>query len=205
MKKQRLIGVFAAALVTVLATGCHFHLHDGNGRITSEERTVDEGFYGVVLEGVGDVNIRPGETYRGRDYAVVVTTDSNIQDMVVITTDSSNVYVDERGRRGFNPTKLKIDVYLPELRKASLKGVGNIKVSSGSVSSLAISLSGVGDIDAQNYRAQTVEVTHSGVGNVKTWAENVLTGKHSGIGDILYRGSPVKNISGSGIGKVRQL
>ena len=205
MKNHRLCTGFFAIIIMAFVTGCHMHMLDGNGKIVSEERTVGGRFTGVVLEGIGKVDIHPGETYRGQEYAVIVTTDSNIQHIVAITTESSNVCIDERDRHSFNPTKLKFDVYLPELRNISLSGVGDIKVGSGSVTNLTISLSGVGDISAHNFQAQTVDVNLSGTGNVKTWAENVLTGKLSGIGDILYRGNPARNIKETGIGRVKHL
>ena len=205
MKNQRVFTVLLVILLAVLAAGCHMHMVDGNGKIVIEERTVDEGFYAVELTGVGKVDIYPGESYNGREYAVTVTTDSNIQHLVVITSDGSKLCIDEKSRHSFDPTKLAIDVYLPELRSVSLGGVGTVKVNSGSVTNLAISLSGVGEISAQNYQAQTVDVTLSGTGNVKTWAENALTGKLSGIGDILYKGNPAKNVRETGIGKVKRL
>jgi hypothetical protein len=189
------------AVIGVFITGCQ--LDDrikGNGNITNTER-IAEGFKGILLEGVANINVHFSE-----DYKVVVTTDSNIQDYITIEVKNSLLYVDEkRTRDGINPTKIIIDVYLPELENITSKGVGNIEIDSGNGSALNLTLSGVGNIDAQNFQAQNVTVGHSGVGNVKIWATNTLNGYLSGVGNIFYKGNPTMNVNRTGVGNVKKL
>jgi hypothetical protein len=109
------------------------------------------------------------------------------------------------GALGFNPTKLTIDVYLPELKSTKLEGVGNIKIFNGKTPELEIQLSGVGDIDALNYQTQSIDIRLSGTGDVTAWATISIKGRLSGIGNIMYKGSPANDISVGGIGKVSAL
>jgi hypothetical protein len=204
MKKNAFLSALLLFGFSGFLTGCHIVIHTlkGNGNIVSEERTAGS-FNIVLLEGVADVvNIHHDE-----DYRVTVTTDSNIQDIVEITADGNILKIDEKHERGgFDSTKLIIDVYMPELKEISLKGVGNFQVVGGNTSDLRITLSGVGNINAQDYEAKNVNITLSGVGNIKTWATESLSINFSGIGDILYKGNPpVKNISGNGIGKIEKM
>jgi hypothetical protein len=171
----------------------------GNGDVISQERTA-EGFTGVVLDGVGNINI-----YFTDHYRVVVTTDSNIQDIVTIVVKDNALHIDEKNNSGISSTKLTIDIYMPEINIIDLKGVGNIDVGAGGTSDLEINLSGVGNISADHYQAQTGTVMLNGVGDIKIWATNSLTGSLSGVGNILYKGNPTKNIDVSGIGQVKQM
>jgi len=42
--------------------------------------------------------------------------------------------------------------------------------------------------------------------DIKIWVTESLTGSHSGIGDILYKGNPsIKNINKTGIGNISSL
>ena len=207
MKKNGFFAIFTAITVIFamgIFSGCIIGGDFGNGRIISQERTVS-GFNKVKMEGVGDVTIHPGVQYHGQDYAAIVTTDSNIQDVVTVSVDGSTLFINTKRHINFIPTKLSVDIYTPELHSVSLKGVGDIEVGSGSTANLKLSLSGVGDIKAQKYEAQNVEVQFSGTGDVKTWATTTLTGKLSGVGNILYRGSPTINVEKTGIGQVKKL
>jgi hypothetical protein len=158
-------------------TGCYID----NGNAISQERTV-EGFNGIKLDGVGNVNVQTGENYK-----VVVTTDSNLHDRVLTTVNGNILCITQRSG-SFNAKELTIDVYLPKLTSISLNGSGNFTVDSGNTSELTFSLSGTGNIDAQNFQVQDINITHSGVGNAKIWAINSLNGTLSGVGNIRYRG-----------------
>jgi hypothetical protein len=188
------------AVIAVFITGCPIDKIKGNGNITKTER-ITEGFNGILLEGVANIKIHFSENYK-----IVVTTDSNIQDFITIEVKNSLLYVDEkRTQDGINPTKIIIDVYLPELENITSKGVGNIEIDSGNGSALNLTLSGVGNIDAQNFQAQNATIRHSGVGNVNIWATNTLNGNLSGVGNIFYKGNPTINVDRTGIGNVKKL
>jgi len=201
-----LLPVFGAVLVFM--TGCIIHFGDmnetkGNGRVVVRERSIEQ-FDSITLNGVGKINIYPGQKYNGESYKVVVTTDSNIQEIIEVKVKSGCLYIDYKNNFSLNPTKLVLDVYLPELKEVCLSGVGDIFISNGNANSLDISLSGVGNINALNYLVKNIDIQLSGVGDARIWATQNLSGRLSGIGDIVYKGNPTNNIKVNGIGKVRR-
>jgi hypothetical protein len=135
---------------------------------------------------------------------VVVTTDNNLQEFVLVEVKNDVVHINTKSNPNFRPTKLIVDVHLPELQSISLNGVGNVKLSDGNASDLKISLSGVGNIDAQNYQVENIVITQSGVGNSKIWATNSLSGTLSGVGNISYKGDPTITVNVSGVGKINK-
>lgn len=199
MKKYWFLSAVLIGFVGILSS-CHLTGIHGNGKIVSQERPA-KNFNNVILEGVGNVNI-----YYAENYKVRVTTDSNIQEYVTIKVIGDNLYIDEKSKGGVNPSKLTIDIYTPGLGNIILKGVGNIKIVNGGSSDINLNLSGVGNIDARNYEAENVVVTLSGTGDIKTWVTKSLTGKLSGIGNIMYKGNPsINNVNRTGIGNVKKL
>jgi len=187
--------IFILITSVLILTSCTI----GDGDVIRQERHV-RGFDAISVDGVADVNIRPGE-----DYKVVVITDENLQYRILTETRNNVLYISIKSRKGFSSTKLVVDVHLPELQRLDLSGVGDVRIADGSATDLAISLSGVGNIDAQNYRIENVNIRHSGVGDVKIWATHTLDGTLSGVGNIRYKGNPTVSVKVSGIGKVREL
>jgi len=203
MKNKRLLSVLPVIAIMVLFNGCHLlhhlvHTH-GNGRVVTRERTTGD-FTGVVLEGTGDVKI-----HYSADCRVTVTTDSNIQDIITTKIIGDFLYIDSNCIGGFNSTKLIIDVYMPEVKNIRLRGAGNISVSGGKTPSIKISLSGVGNINAQNLETEDADVTLSGTGDIRIWVTDNLTGKLSGVGNIMYRGNPWININKTGVGSIKKI
>ena len=186
--------------VTVVFVSCKKEkTGKGSGNVVSQERTAS-GFYGIRMDGVAEVNVYTGENYR-----VVVTTDDNLQDVVFTEVMNNVLHINERVQISFEPTKLIVDVYLPELKSIDLQGVGNVKLSNGSASDFKITLSGVGNIDAQNYQVENITITHSGVGNAKIWVTGSLKGSISGVGNVYYKGNPTMGVNVSGVGGVMKL
>jgi len=202
MKILKILPALAIAVFLSVSGGCslmHMHLH-GNGRVVSLDRSVSD-FRGVVLNGVGNINV-----YYSEDCRVVVTTDSNIQNIIVTEVNGGFLHINEHCHGSFNPTKLKVDIYMPELNFIKLKGAGNIRIMGGSTDNLDLVLSGCGNIDAQNIVAENVVVSLSGAGDIKTWVTGSLTGSLSGVGSILYKGNPsTNNIHRTGVGNIRKL
>jgi hypothetical protein len=201
MKNFRGSSVLLALIISVGFAACDMGNNlIGNGNIISQERTA-EGFNGIMLNGVGDINVNFAETYK-----VIVTTDSNIQDIVAVKVDGTYLCIDKiHSHNGLKPTKLVIDVYLPEIKKLNLKGVGNISIDNGVGEDLEISLHGVGNVNASNYQIKKGTVDLSGVGNIKIWATKELNGNLTGVGDILYKGNPMRNVRSDGVGKIRSM
>ena len=194
MRNKVFVLVFGVIMTVAFFTGCDV----GNGNVTSQERTV-EGFNGITLDGLGNVNVHPG-----KDYKVVVTTDSNLHDRVLTTVNDNTLCITQRSG-SFNAKELKIDVYLPEPTSISLNGSGTVTVNSGSASELTLSLSGIGNINAQNFQVQDVHITLPGAGNARIWVTNSLTGTISGVGNIRYKGNPTINVNRTGAGNITPL
>ena len=201
LRKGSLLFTICAVMVVGIMTGCYgdFRPKKGDGNIVSQERTAS-GFSGITVDWVANVNV-----YIGEDYKVVVTTDDNLQAIVLTEVENNILYITEESKMNSKPTKLIVDVYLPELKSIDLRGVGNVNLSNGNASDLEISLSGVGNIDAQNYQIQHVTINHSGVGNAKIWVTDSLKGSLSGVGKISYKGNPTIAVNVSGVGKVNKL
>ena len=191
---RRNVLAFLGLMLMVVFLGCEM----GNGEVISQERNV-EGFNGVKLEGVGNVNVYPGENYR-----VIVKTNSNLMDRVLTTVSGNILHISQKSGI-FNATELTIDVYIPEITSIVLSGTGNIKVYNGNSSELSISKSGTGNIDAQDFQVQDVTINQSGTGNTKIWATNNLNGSLSGTGNIYYKGNPEINVNITGVGNIRPL
>jgi len=191
---RRNVLAFFGFMLMVVFLGCDM----GNGDIISEERTV-EGFNGVKLEGVANINVYPGENYR-----VIVKTDSNLMDRVLTTVSGNILHISQKSG-SFNATELTIDVYMPEIKSIILSGTGNLKVFNGNSSGLSISKSGTGNIDAQDFQVQNVTINQSGTGNSKVWAINTLNVTLSGTGNIFYKGNPTVNVNKTGTGNIKPL
>ena len=200
MKRNGFLAIFLFFAILGIFNSCSDNDTQGNGNVIIQERAVS-GFSGVSLDGVGNVNIQYSQNFK-----VIVTTDSNIQDLITISDNADVLYISERDNKGFNATKLVIDVYMPEIGNVTLKGAGNINILDGKTSDFEIVLSGTGNIDAQNYKTKNAVVNLSGAGDIKLWATNSLTGKLSGVGNIYYKGNPsVKGVNITGIGNVSGL
>jgi hypothetical protein len=170
----------------------------GNGNIISQERKVKE-FDGIALYGIGNINIHFAE-----DYKVIVTTDSNIQDFVEIEISDSTLSI-EKKRENYYPTKLTIDVFLPELKSIISNGAGNVEFIDRTASDLKIILSGSGVIDAVKCRVQNVDVTLSGSGNIKIGVVNTLKAYLTGSGGIDAENCQVQNadVTLTGCGNIK--
>jgi len=176
--------------------GCEIGI-GGNGDVISLERTI-EGFNGISLVGVGNINI-----YNGENFKIVIKTDSNLQDRV-LTTVNENILQISQEPGNFNATELTINIFMPDLKSIALSGAGNIRIIAGSATDLQISLSGAGNINAQDFQVQNITINHSGVGNARIWAVSSLNGTLSGVGNISYKGNPTVNINRTGVGTVKQ-
>lgn len=101
------------------------------------------------------------------------------------------------GMSGSGDISLELDADEVE---ASLSGSGDIALS-GSADRVEIRISGSGDVKAYDLEANHVEATVSGSADIRVTANESLTARVSGSGDIHYRGNPSKvdsKSSGSG-------
>jgi hypothetical protein len=208
MKKQWIFAILLSVLfIGLISFGVIYDnvwVHDvkPNGNVVSQDRAI-EGFDNVILDGVGDVNIHPGEEYK-----VVVTTNSNLQEKVITKVTGNTLYIDQERNfkeKNFNLEKITIDVYIPELKSVSVNGAGSLKINNGSASELEVSLFGLGSIDAQNFQVESINVMHSGAGEIKIWVTQTLKAELSGIGSIDAQKHPMENadVMHSGAGDIK--
>jgi hypothetical protein len=137
------------------------------------------------------------------NYRVVVTSDSNIQE--IVTTVIENNVLNVGLKRDVKNVEVIVDVYLPKIDMINLQGVGNIEIEEGEGLDLEIKYSGVGTINAEKYCVENATITYSGVGEIRIWATNSLNGNCSGVGAIKYKGSPKMNINFNGVGGFQQI
>ena len=184
------IGILTVLLAIGLLSGCPATGVDisgagtrGDGNVVSQERNASN-FSGVTLDGIGDVNI-----YCGENFKVVVTTDSNLQDILTTNVRGNILYIDQLKNTNIrNVTKMIIDVHMPELKSFKSDGGGNIEIRNNVAENVNVTLSGIGDIKIINGKTSNFEIIHSGGGNIDVnnyQAKNVNV-TLSGIGDIKF-------------------
>jgi hypothetical protein len=83
-----------------------------------------------------------------------------------------------------------------------LSGTGSVRLA-GAANYLSASISGVGQLDADALVAQDATVSISGIGGANLQALRTLAVTRSGIGSVVYRGTPQVTATGGGIGGVR--
>ena len=87
---------------------------------------------------------------------------------------------------------------------ANIRGSGGITLT-GKSQKAELDISGSGAFECLELEAQDVIVKISGSGNTRVNAINNLTGRISGAGNIVYKGSPKITYSGSGSGTLKTL
>ncbi|KEO72282.1 head GIN domain-containing protein [Anditalea andensis] len=85
----------------------------------------------------------------------------------------------------------------------SMSGSGNIDIAGGSVKHLTIKQSGAGNYRGLDFQAEDAEVNQSGSGNTALTANNSLSVRSSGSGNIDYKGSAEhRDVRFTGSGRV---
>ena len=211
MKNNKILVILWCVISVSFIMGCSLEDYNtfngtltGNGNVISQERNITD-FNGIVSDAAGNVNIYPAENFR-----VVVTTDSNLQDVVNLWITGNTLYINNVFPAGYSrfraSSAMRIDVYLPELENIDLSGVGNIRINNHVISDIAINLSGAGNIDVQNIEAANIAINLSGVGNIDVHniqAANVTAGL-SGSGSIRINNGNVSgiNMNLNGVGNI---
>ncbi len=187
----------------------------GSGNVISETRNVS-GFDAVVLEGSGDVNVAFGS-----EESVVVESDDNIVPLIETTVQNGKLVIGIKGNTSITTQKgIHVNITMKSMQGVSLKGSGNIKVSSlvgknvsvdlsgsgtitmeGTADSVDISLPGSGNIYCDGLKARSATVSLNGSGNISVYASDSLDATLRGSGNIRYSGNPAqvnKSVTGSG-------
>jgi hypothetical protein len=116
------LNIFILLLITVISTGyvscSNIFSKVGNGNLVVSERTVST-FEKISSSGSSEIYFHASQEYR-----VVVTTDSNLVD--IVTTDVRNNVLNIGFKGGaYSFTKIQVDVYCPTLTSVSISGSGS--------------------------------------------------------------------------------
>ncbi|GIL38376.1 head GIN domain-containing protein [Roseiterribacter gracilis] len=185
-------------------------------RFGTETRPVAIGTRGVEVDGPIDVTLAIGPTP-----SLVLEANDNLLPRITSETRDGVLHLDMRGWT-MGVTRLKATLTLPQAQMISVRGVGNIDATgfaggpldivisgaghvrvAGMAERLTVTVSGVGGVNADALAVQDATVMTSGAGNVKLQVARTLGVTHSGIGSVVYRGTPQVTASGNGIGEVR--
>ncbi len=184
-----------AIVLAVTCLGASADIVSGNGKVTTERRTVSA-FSSISVGGSGILRVHKGPQ------KVEVTCDSNIAPYVTTNVIGGRLDI------GFKPftsilglTKLQYDITLPSLEAVTLAGSGDAYIDAFSGESFTAGVAGSGGIKADlDYTSITLTVAGSGGFDATIRAKRLET-RSTGSGDVYLRGSADTarlTISGSG-------
>jgi hypothetical protein len=177
MNINKFFSVFLIVTTVVFLIGClpkEEQILQGNGNvITLDIELNDLHFNSVVLKNNLDKYFHHNiNIYHDDIFNVKITTDSNIHDFFAIYVENYNLIIAHSyflvkfGYDNINATELIIDVYIPEIKKIELNGIGNIEIHDGNIYDFEIVLAGIGNVYLQNFEAVNVNIVLSGTGNI---------------------------------------
>ena len=209
--------VWAGCDVSINGVDLTSKLVKGSGVSATETREVDS-FKSINISGIGKLEIT-----QGNEFSVVVTTDENLQPLIVtvVENDELKIYSSE----SISPSSdvgLQIAVVMPRVENLKMSGACNgtlkeidadslgVKVSgvakivgAGKVDSLDLKTNGASSINTSDLVAKTLVVDVSGAGKASVHATEKATVKVSGAGKVtVYGNPPILDKSVSGVGKV---
>ena len=216
MSTHFLRNALVPGLLLVLLPSCDLGI-DGNGNRTVEDRPARD-FTGVKARGSLDVKVQRGDVF-----SVVVSIDSNLQDVVVTRVDGGTLIVDVAKPIGDTVSGPHVIVTMPVLRAAVLSGSGALSaetftqdqpvdlilegsgnlVFSGDVPTLTGRLIGSGDMSLRGSTG-AVDLTLEGSGNLDARNMSATTGDISldGSGDLAATVTGSTRIAMSGSGNI---
>lgn len=222
MRSKAISAVLLASLL--LGAGCVVHsdidVVRGSGNVLRQVRTV-EAFDRIDVSGAVRVVVEVGG-----ERAVRVEADDNIAPLVETRVRRRTLRISSKSpwRSGLDEG-VRVFVTVPSLRAFSvggscsgtLEGLAgprfDLRVSGaatlalrGAVETFEIDVSGSGRIDAEQLRARQVDADVSGAGEVRVNATESLDATVSGVGTILFAGSPA-NVQRKvrGIGRIEPI
>lgn len=133
--------VWVSALV--LLASCHPFGKKGNGKISTEQRSVQP-FTRVSIEGIFPVEI----TQTGEAEGVKVETDENLQECITVRNEGGKLVVESEGKPSIRSTKMKVTVNVKQLREIEFSSVGNLTTANTlKLDSIEINSESVGKMD----------------------------------------------------------
>lgn len=214
MEQSRILFLLASSVL--LFTACRKDEIRGNGITTTEIRPVPV-FTMVRIEGPIRADIRYSPVQQ-----VAVRTDQNVQRMVRANVSDNTLTLSLAQANYDDDFKFEVTVDMPTIHRLTQNGVSDVRLSSffglsalevisngvgdialyGSTGRLSVTQHGVGRVNAQGMSADTCQVGLSGVGSMEVRVNDLLHGYLSGVGNIRYHGTPLVDITDTGVGNV---
>ncbi len=184
----------------------------GSGVKHTIERAV-KSFSSVTVDGGFDINYQHGSPL------LTITGDDNIIEHVIssVTHNTLRLSTDKSYSASY---PIVIDVFSQRLQEMSLDGTSTVKLNdiktdqltlnisgtvdvmaTGKADALKLTLQGTGDVMVRQLDSDIVTVELDGTSNVEVTAHKKLDANITGVGNILYFGSPQKvskQVSGVG-------
>ena len=186
----------------------------GSGVAASQTRDLAP-FHAVELTGSNNVIIRVGGAQ-----SVVVKGDDNLVDRITTEVQSGRLDIGTTLDSFSTKSPMSVEISVPSLDALTLSGAGNIAVTgvdaqgftvdlpgsgtvtaSGTTSRLDVTLGGSGTLQFSRLVANDVRAVLEGTGTIFVTATASIDASVSGVGSILYGGSPQhvsRNVSGTG-------
>lgn len=184
----------------------------GSGVKDTIERKV-KSFSAVTVDGAFDVIFHHGPS------SLTITGDDNIIKHVLSSVTGKTLRLDiNKSYSSYFP--IVVNVFSPTIQKMTLKGTSIVKLvdiktdqltldvigsvdikATGRATTLNLKLNGTGDVKARYLDSDVVMVDIDGTSNAEVTAHKKLSANITGVGDILYFGSPdkvSKQVSGVG-------
>lgn len=185
---------------------------EGSGVQLSIERKV-KFFTSVIVDGAFDINYQHGPA------SLIISGDDNIIQHVESTVNNKLLMLKiDKSYRSYSP--IVINISSPNINRVVIDGSSTVKLkniktdqltvkltgsvdlkASGAVKVLDLQLQNTGDVKARKLDSDKVTVNLQGTGDIELTAYEELKASITGVGDILYFGSPNKvrkQISGLG-------
>ena len=116
-------------------------------------------------------------------------------DYVDVKQSGNTLIVNQKNNASINlvGTKLRVEVYAPNVKKFLLTGSSDVAIYSNIVrDEIVCGIKGSGDIKAVNLRAVKTTAVALGSSEVKCCATKELVAVASGAGEVTYYGNPAK-------------
>ncbi len=209
----KLATLAALTLVLLLLNACHWVGVEGNGRITTENRPVQD-FAKLEADGAFEVTWKSAPTA-----SLAITTDENLMEYIRTRLSDETLRIEWikplRGTHG-----IKVNIATPLLKGAELNGAVRLNASNlsgpefvlqangatrvtlnGTVNAMSAEMNGASRLDADTLLTRATELSISGAGRADVNATDALKVEISGAGKVTYVGEPKtiqRDISGAG-------
>lgn len=201
------------ALLLLLLNACHWVGVEGNGRITTENRPVQD-FTKVEADGAFEI------TWASAPAAsLTITTDENLMEYIRTRLSGETLRIEWikplRGTHG-----IKVNIATSRLTGAELNGAVRLVASNlagpefflvangatrvalnGTVNAMSAEMNGASRLDADALVTRAIELSINGAGRADVNASEALKVEISGAGKVTYVGEPKsiqREISGAG-------